>query len=184
MRRSAPISSHTSPRSSDMRHGVFAGVIFAALLAGTVASAESATDLQCTFRHPIVEVGSIEEVPWPIQNIILARMDTRAREDAKFQWHTVMAPRGKPYNATDVVTDPGLPSRRFIRAGHEGTEWFVWFERGGIAYSKHILFFHLRLGHGVPVVRASMTYGEQNPCALTDDLLDGKPAAGPADPVW
>ncbi|HEY5047538.1 MAG TPA: hypothetical protein VII49_05915 [Rhizomicrobium sp.] len=119
------------------------------------------------------EVNAISEVPRQIQNVMLVRMDPAAREDAKFEWHNVMAPRDGAFNSTDVVT-VGYPSRRFIRAGHEGNEWFVWFEHGGIAYAKNIALFHVRLGQGLPILRAFIPYWE-NPCALTDDPIDNKP---------
>jgi hypothetical protein len=131
-------------------------------------------DLQCKFRHSVEEVTAISEVPPQVQNAMLARMDPSAREGWNFQWHDVMAPRGGQFNSTDVVT-VGYPSRRFIRAGHDGSEWFVWFEQGGIAYSKNIALFHIRLGHGTPILRAFVSYRQENPCALTDDLIDNKP---------
>ena len=51
----------------------------------------------------------------------------------------------------------------------------MWFEHGGIAYSKNIALFHIRLGHANPIVRAFVTYRDQDACALTDDLIDNKP---------
>jgi hypothetical protein len=142
------------------------------------------TNLSCTFRHPITEVGDIGELPPSILNAMLARMDPLAREDAKFEWHHLMAPRGGAYSSTDVIVGDA-PSRRFIRAGHEGTEWFVWYEHGGVAASKNIALFHERLGHGVPIVRAFISYAQQDPCALTDDLMDNKiPTDARAPASW
>jgi len=155
-------------------------VAIAAMLAAIFSDAALAAppspiaDLQCKFRHPIEEVSAITEVPNQIQQTMLARMDPAAREDAKFEWHTLMAPRDGAFNSTDVIT-PGYPGRRFIRAGHDGTEWFVWYEQGGIAYTKNIVLFHIRLGHANPIVRAFVSYRQEDPCALTDDLLDFKP---------
>jgi hypothetical protein len=134
----------------------------------------SAPDLQCKFRHPIEEVNDITAVPVQVQNAMLARIDPAAREDAKFEWHHLMAPRGGDFNATDVKF-VGNPMRRFTRAGHEGSEWFVWYERGGFVYSRNIALFHIRLGHANPIVRAFVSYRQEDPCALTDDLLDFKP---------
>ena len=140
------------------------------------------TDLSCTFRHPITEVGDIGELPPSILNAMLARMDPLAREDAKFEWHHLMAPRNGAFNSTDVIVG-GAPSRRFIRAGHDGNEWFVWYEHGGIAYSKNIALFHVRLGHNVPIVRAFISYAQQDPCVLTDDLIDNKPGPDTVAPA-
>jgi hypothetical protein len=144
-----------------------------AAVASTTPPAAPGADLRCTFRHPITEVSDIGELPPPILNAMLARIDPVAREDAKFEWHHLMAPKGGAFNSTDVIVG-GAPSRRFIRAGHDGNEWFVWYERGGVAYSKNIALFHVRLGHNVPIVRAFISYAQQDPCALTDDLLDSK----------
>jgi hypothetical protein len=131
-------------------------------------------DLQCKFRHPIEEVSDITEAPAQIQNAMLARMDPAAREDAKFEWRHLMAPRGGDFNATDAKVT-GYPMRRFIRAGHEGVDWFIWYEHGGIVPGKNIALFHLRLGHANPIVRAFVAYNEEDPCGLTDDLIDNKP---------
>jgi hypothetical protein len=160
-------------------------VVMARLLSGAAVAAPPAPldDLQCKFRHPVEEVDSIAAVPPQIQNVMLARMDPAAREDNKFEWHNVMAPRGGEFNSTDVVT-AGYPSRRFIRAGHDGSEWFVWYEQGGIAYRKNILLFHIRLGHGTPTVRAFTSYEKQDPCALTDDLIDNKVPPGAWNGSW
>jgi hypothetical protein len=147
----------------------------------TAAPSSPTSDLQCKFRHPIEEVDAITAVPPQVQNAMLARMDPAAREDGKFQWHDVMAPRGGAFNSTDVVT-PGYPGRRFIRAGHVGSEWFVWFEQGGIAYRKNVALFHIRLGHGTPILRAFVSYNSEDACALTDDLIDNKPAAPGTSP--
>ena len=144
---------------------------------------QASPDAPCTFRHPMVEVDSIERVPWFIQKVMLAHMDPRAREDAKFEWHDVMAPRGAPFNSTDMITQ-GYPMRRFIRAGHWNQEWFVWYEKGGFVYSKNLLLFHAR-ARGVPILRAFLSWRNENPCALTDDLLDFRPApTSPAGGSW
>jgi len=149
--------------------------------AAAVSAAPPDADLRCTFRHPIAEVSDIGELPPSILNAMLARIDPLASEDAKFEWHHLMAPRGGAFNPTDVTVGDA-PSRRFIRAGHEGSEWFVWYEHGGVAHSKDIALFHVRLGHNVPIVRAFISYGQQDPCALTDDLLDNKTPPGAAQP--
>ncbi|MGD0190457.1 MAG: hypothetical protein ABSD74_06935 [Rhizomicrobium sp.] len=163
-----------------MRNHCIVAVISAGAAAGAAIAAPPTptADLQCKFRHAIGEVDSITEVPPQVQNAMLARMDPAAREDAKFEWHTVMAPRGGVFNSTDVII-AGDPSRRFIRAGHVGSEWFVWFEQGGDAYRKKIALFHIRLGHANPIVRAFISYQQLDPCALTDDLIDNKTVPPP-----
>jgi len=139
-------------------------------------------DASCTFRHPIVEVDSINQVPQNLQNYMLANMDQQAREDAKFEWHIVMAPRGSFFNSTDAIV-PGFPSRRFVRAGHMGQEWFVWYETGGIAYFKNMLLAHVPY-RGPPRVRAFLSWRNEDPCAVTDALLDFRPAPASLGQGW
>ena len=151
----------------------------AATLATLLASATAAfgaapdADLHCSFRHTVSEVDTIAQVPRPIQTLMLAHMDPAAREDATLLWHLVMAPRGAAFDTTGAAAQ-GTPSRRFLRAGQVGNEWFVWYERGGTVPTKNIALFHLRLGRAVPIVRALVPYTDADPCQITDDLLDGK----------
>jgi len=51
-----------------------------------------------------------------------------------------VADRGQPFNATDVIIEPG-PMRRFITAGHDGNLWLVVLEHGGIGYSVQVMEF-------------------------------------------
>jgi hypothetical protein len=51
-----------------------------------------------------------------------------------------VADRGQPFNATDVIFEPG-PWRRFITAGRDGNLWLVVLEHGGIGYSVQVMEF-------------------------------------------
>jgi hypothetical protein len=113
-------------------------------------------DVACKLHHSVREFASLAALPSWFRN---------------FLRHTPgeMADRGGRFNSTDVVIGD-YPSRRFIRAGQSAAIWFLWYEQGGIAYSKNILI--VRDAHGGPDVIAAKSYFRENPCPLTDALLE------------
>jgi hypothetical protein len=55
-----------------------------------------------------------------------------------------LAEPGAEYQATDVMLKPNLPTRRLIRAGCSADHCLVYYERGGIAHTWHVVVFQLR----------------------------------------
>ena len=55
-----------------------------------------------------------------------------------------LANPGAEFQATDVVVKPNLPSRRLILAGCSADHCLVYYERGGIAHTRHVLLFQWR----------------------------------------
>lgn len=55
---------------------------------------------------------------------------------------TAIAEPGARFQATDVISEPGLPSRRLNVAGCSQDHCFVYYERGGIAHTWHAVLFH------------------------------------------
>lgn len=53
-----------------------------------------------------------------------------------------LADPGAPFQATDVISDPSLPSRRMSVAGCSQDHCLVYYERGGIAHVWHAVLFH------------------------------------------
>jgi hypothetical protein len=53
-----------------------------------------------------------------------------------------IAEPGAPFQATDVITDPTLPSRRMSVAGCSQDHCLVYYERGGIAHTWYAVLFH------------------------------------------
>lgn len=51
-----------------------------------------------------------------------------------------VAEMGQPFNISDV-TDPHLPMRRLLAAGHDGDRWIVALEQGGRGYSVQVFLF-------------------------------------------
>jgi hypothetical protein len=52
-----------------------------------------------------------------------------------------LANPGQKFQLTDVNPDLALPRRRLIFAGVQGDEWFVHYERGGLAHGYFVLLF-------------------------------------------
>ena len=132
----------------------------AALMLAIVSPAcadDVSADLACKLHHAVVETQSFPALPKPVSGAILSKTHE-------------MADRGAAFNATDVIVKPA-PAHRFIRAGHAGDTWFVWYEHGGIAYSKNIVVLNAPAGAPVKFV-AHLSYFNENPCTLTDAALD------------
>lgn len=55
-----------------------------------------------------------------------------------------IAEPGAPYQATDVIAEPGLPIRRLVRAGCSTDHCLVYYERGGIAHTWQVALFYWR----------------------------------------
>jgi hypothetical protein len=63
-----------------------------------------------------------------------------------------LAEPGQKWNATCVITDPSLPSKRLIWAAAGGEYYVVHYERGGIAHTFHILVAKLTKNDAQPKV--------------------------------
>jgi hypothetical protein len=50
-----------------------------------------------------------------------------------------IAEAGDKFTSTDAVTDPSLPTRRFVLAGESQGSWFVWIDHGGFGRHYHVL---------------------------------------------
>jgi hypothetical protein len=53
-----------------------------------------------------------------------------------------IAEPGAEFQATDVVANPKLPSRRLVAAGCSSDHCLVYYERGGVAHAWHVTLFH------------------------------------------
>jgi hypothetical protein len=155
-----------------------------ALAAGSITSVEPAPpstppEIACKLHHPVSEVGSLAAMPPPIVAFVRERMGADA-----FPNISVMAERGAFFNITDVIMKPA-PGRRFMRAGHSGGFWFLWYEHGGIAYIKNIAVFAQDGMQGRPRLVAHIGYFREDPCALTDAVLNGQtPPQTPQSAWW
>jgi hypothetical protein len=67
-----------------------------------------------------------------------------------------IADRDGKYNATDVITNPPLPMRRFVLAGVSPDRLVVEVERGGYSHYYQALEFHLSDHHWVYASRKDM----------------------------
>ncbi len=86
-----------------------------------------------------------------------------------------LAEPGQNWNATDVVTDPGLPWKRLIWAAVAGDYYVVHYERGGIDHSFHILVAQLGKPDAKPtVVWHAVGHQFKDYAAFVDALRNGK----------
>jgi len=140
----------------------------AALLLGTLLFASGALaseqpdsqDFTCKLGHAAAMIDSLKALPPAVAKALHAKVGD-------------MAERGGAFNATDVIIDPNTPGRRFIRAGHAGSKWFVWYEQGGIAYFKAILVFETDSKGALFATSEHQGNWNDNLCADTDKILAG-----------
>jgi len=91
-----------------------------------------------------------------------------------------LADPGEEFQAGDVVVDPRLPFRRLILAGRCGENWFIHYERGGIAHSFALVVFQPDLQRGFKFIWGEM--GLPKLILIADIrrvLADAKPLSGP-----
>jgi hypothetical protein len=83
-----------------------------------------------------------------------------------------MADRGSPFQMTDAITQPGLPSRGMIRAGHLDEKWLVAWEEGGFTTRRMVALFDL----APDAERTARIEQYSEPlCEVGDAMLDGAP---------
>jgi hypothetical protein len=95
-----------------------------------------------------------------------------------------VAEPGAAWEATDVIdSSHPLPSMRLLRAGHRGNDWFVWWERGGIAHTWQAAAFRLEpdgrpraLGSAnIPIAwRGGAWTPAVDVCALIEGMMAGR----------
>ena len=135
---------------------------FLLLACGTAVASEqpSSPNFTCKLSHPATMYDSLKLLPPVLATALHDKIGP-------------MADRGEFFNATDVIIKPG-PGRRFIRAGKSGGTWFAWYEQGGIAYYQSVVLFTGDGRRSLEVAREYQGSWNDNLCAETDRLLDGK----------
>jgi len=129
--------------------GALACGLAAAIPAGAVPNPK------CTLSTAVQEVQHVSELPAELRGLLPPIADI-----------------GAPFNSTDAVNDPNLPFRRLIRAGHRGSDWFVWYEHGGIGYFWQAVVARVTPG-GSPTVLADAGTISDALCTLTDGVYAG-----------
>lgn len=131
-----------------------------ALLCGGAAPppAQSPDDTSCKFRKPVEEFDAYAKLPARVREFVEHQMGAMAEKNA-------------PYNRT-MAQGVNVPSRRFLRAGRQGSRWFIWFKQGGIAMTTHIYVFDWPKPMAkLREVGRRLYFAGQDPCALTEELL-------------
>jgi hypothetical protein len=134
----------------------------------------------CRLRHATTPIASLRELPASITRDI----HNRIRPLVSYLESPVMSDRGGPFNATDAISDPAVPSRRFVHAGRSGDLWFVWYERGGRGYTTHLVIYRIpnEAMPAEPVLHLSIQ--PDNLCTATDGALDDVLAGRVAPDDW
>ncbi len=131
------------------------GIGFALTLV-TPTPAEATPNTQCALATPVLEVHSVSQLPPELRKLL-----------------SPIADIGAPWNQTDSVSDPTLPFRRLIRAGARGSDWFVWYEHGGIGDSWQAVVARVVPG-GQPIVLANAGTISDTLCSFTDGVFAGQ----------
>jgi hypothetical protein len=126
-----------------------------ALTAVAPSPAGAAPNTQCALTTPVTEVHTLTQLPPELIKLFPPVADV-----------------GAPWNKTDSVSDPTLPFRRLIRAGYRGTDWFVWYEQGGVGYSWHAVVARVAAGDPPKVLANAGTISDVL-CTLTDGVFAG-----------
>lgn len=126
-----------------------------ALSVATASPAAAVPNTHCTLSTPVQEVQHLSELPAELRGLLPPIADI-----------------GAPFNNTDAVNDPNLPFRRLIRAGSRGSDWFVWYEHGGIGYFWQAVVARVAPG-GQPTVLADAGTISDTLCTVTDGVFAG-----------
>ena len=126
-----------------------------ALSFATTIPAAAMPNTQCTLATPVQEVHSVSQLPPELLKLLPPIADVGAR-----------------FNSTDSVSDPTLPFRRLIRAGNRGTDWFVWYEHGGLGYFWQVVVARVVSGGETKVLANAGTVSDTL-CSLTDGVFAG-----------
>lgn len=122
----------------------------------TATPAAAIPNIKCKLATPVHEVQSITDLPADL-----------------FRLLPPMADIGAPFNKTDSVDDPNLPFRRLIRAGNHDTDWFVWYEHGGVGYSWQAAVVRVIPGNQAKVLANAGTVSDML-CTFTDGVYAGQ----------
>jgi hypothetical protein len=124
-------------------------------------------ELACRLEHPVQEFSSLRDVPTPIMDDLLSYMRVKS---ALAKPSPPIADRNQDFNGSDAAR-PGLSFRRFMRGGHVGNRWFVWYEHGGIVSNRNIVLYDFS-NRSTPRLLAKLVVFHDL-CAQTDQLLGG-----------
>jgi hypothetical protein len=122
----------------------------------TAIPANAAPNTRCTLATPVQEARSLSQLPPELRTLLPPIADI-----------------GAPFNATDAVNDPNLPFRRLIRAGNRGSDWFVWYEHGGVGYFWQAVVARVT-PDGQPTVLANAGTISDTLCNFTDGVFAGQ----------
>jgi hypothetical protein len=177
--RSAPLRSPLSRKLLGSQGGRVASIaiglsLFTIAISGVGYSADEVSAADA--RRELLErqftiVTKTQDVPEPVRVLLQALTKSRGR---------VLAEPGAKYQATDLVTEPGLPRRRLIFAGNGKGVYFVNYEMGGRGHSQHVAVFEFALGRISLAWRAVLDRRVDNLSDLRELVRKGQYKDGPS----
>ncbi len=93
-----------------------------------------------------------------------------------------LANPGQKYQATDVISERGLPLRRLLFAGVRDDKWFIHYERGGYGHSYCVVVFKVNQEQGFQFLgggagfRGAKNFEELRKMVAADQLPDNDAA--------
>jgi hypothetical protein len=131
------------------------------LLAGLSAGPAVATTIQGEFIGELAG-GHFKPVK------TFAELPGQVRESFyQFTSAKSIAEPDQPFDSTDVLSNPPLPSRRFILGGEAPYFWFVAYEHGGRGLHRHLVgFFHLEANNTTTTIYSCSWTSDSEPVTM------------------
>jgi len=122
--------------------------------------------LACRLPHGVEQYPSLNTLPTAMREYLARRFAEPAHNPG-------IAERNAAYEVTDDNRS-SLPMRRVISTGRWQTQWFLWYEHGGVARHTHFVLLAPGSGESEPQVLANITTSTRHLCALTNAVLIGR----------
>jgi hypothetical protein len=107
------------------------------------------------------ELKSLEELPRGLQKYLSENIKGK------------ISPIDGPFQATDVVTDPKVPTRRLILAGKYENTYFIWYEHGGYGYHHHIVVVEEEASN-INLIYAARPFNAKSLSDIRELIISGK----------
>jgi hypothetical protein len=123
----------------------------------------STVDLKAFLAGDFVVVHRMRLLPPSVQGVFTEKGGHRR----------TMADPNEDFQATDVISMPGMPRKRLIFAGVSGDKCFVHFAAGGIAHSYEVALFRLSQANAIEPIWAGYCGEAKNLTALRNQIEHG-----------
>jgi hypothetical protein len=129
--------------------------------------------LACRLSRGVEQYPALDALPTAMREYLARRFAEPAHNPG-------IAERNAAYEVTNDNRS-SLPMRRVISTGRWQTQWFLWYEHGGVVRHAHFVLLAPGSGESEPQVLANMTTSTRHLCALTNAVLTGRGARSVED---